>query len=307
MTYSPEHHSDAFDHEQAEQLLSERLEYITESIQPSLGYEVQLDGVQTSNPTIWGALETYFDTMLDINNGAQLTLDYDPLNDRLALKELSINTAGDTGPVAIRRTSEGYIPIQTIDQAEIMYSKDNIDLTSMGQKSSAIQPYFGERILEAFGIENVPHNDSAQYQLWLSGVLSNTRAWRLTESSEIPLVLTAEATQSMTIKKETVVGESADDFFVTRSLTESITHADPYTSSTLVSESVLELSGDIGRSQMRYFITGFERKPDAFVVDDFTTEQHHETVTPIGESEFSRLRKKLEEVALIKHQLSQLD
>lgn len=305
MTYSPEHHSDAFDHEQAEKLLSERLEYITESIQPSLGYEVQLDGVKTPNPLVWGALETYFDTLLDIEDGAQLTLDYDPLHGQLALKELRINTVGDNGPVSIRRTSNGFIPIQTIDQAEILYSTDDIHL--MGQKGSPIQPQFGERILGSFGIGDIPQNDSAQYQLWLSGVLDNTRAWRLTESSEIPLVLTEVATQSLVLKKETVVGESADDFFVTRSLTENLTHADPAENGTLVSESVLELSGDIGRSHLRYYLTGFHRTPDIVVPDEFTTDKHYETVTPIGESEFSRLRKKLEEVALIKHQLSQLD
>lgn len=304
MHYPPER-DNIFDRETAEKILSERLENVTESIQPSLGYELRLEGVQTPNPLVWGALETYFDTLLDIKDGARLTLAYDPLSDGLALQELAIDTVGTSGPVSIRRTKDGYIPIQTVDQAEIVYSQGEIHL--MGQKNSSIKPGFGDKILESFGISTVPHLDSAQYQLWLSSVLGNTRAWRLTESSEIPLVLTESATQSIVLKKEVIVGESADDFFVTRSLSENVAYADPLGNGTLVSESKLELSGDIGHSNLKYFLSGFHRTPDLVIVDEFTTDKHYESVTPIGEAEYSRLKKKLEEVALLKYRLTQLD
>lgn len=295
----------SFDFELAEAVLAERLENITESIQPSLGYEVQLDGVQTPNPLVWGSLETYFDTMLDIENGASLTLDYDPLTDQLVLKSLQVETKSQSGPVIIHRTENGYIPLQTIDGATFIYGEDDVEIA--GHKGTIIKSTFGSRILEEFGIANIPHNKSAQYQLWLSQILGSTRAWRLTESAELPLAVTDSATQSVIIKKETVVGQEMEDFFVSHSLTERIIQANPTGEGHLKNESVLELSGHIGESPLRHYLTESIVTPESLLYQDFDTDEEPKTSLPINEESYSRLKKKLEEVSLLKHKLSQLD
>jgi len=294
-----------FDFEVAEKMLAERLENVTESIEPSPGYEVQLEGVQTPNPLVWGALEMYFDTILDVENGASITLGYDPASGRLVLKELGLETKGQSGPVFLRRTTAGYIPIQTIDTAEVVYSNDSMEVA--GQMNSAIQPRFGDNILESFGIADIPMNESQQYQLWLAGVLGNTRAWRLTESTEIPLALTDSAAQSVVFKKTTVVGQEAEDFFITRSLTERIVQKSPVGDSKIINESIVEMSGDIEQSPLSLYLHESIVAPDLVVPGEVIIESEKKSLVAIHEAEYSRLKKKLEEVALLKHQLSQLD
>lgn len=204
----------------SERKLSELIEFATRDLQPGPGYQLRLEGVKPTALT-HKELEAFFGATFDETQGASLDLIYNQDIEQMVLRELSFPLKGLDGRAQLLRTDTiGYIPV--------------IEMRGNPFKSrSAYMSYDdGQRVLEGFGIPEIPSYDPLAYMHWRAGVLSKTQGWHLIERLEVPLAVSQNSVQTSTLINEETVTPDLLHVSQRRSLTRSIVLFDDTNSST---------------------------------------------------------------------------
>ncbi len=245
----------------SEKMLSQLVERATDEIEPGIGYSLRLEGIKANLLTI-KEIEAHFGTNIDTHSDTTLHFSYDESSQALNADQLTMKLIGVTGSASLKRTKNGsFIPI--LEVANKPFEKSNM-VTSEQMN----------RWIEGFGISPSPTVNSAEFQGWKAHILGNTKAWHLSEQTEIPIAFNEQAVQSTILRHDTVVGSGNMDLRSLRTVTwriDQIAHDD----TTLRSEEALELYAEGADQTLRSYLFNGTLDINPFVHDDVTINDSH--------------------------------
>lgn len=240
----------------SEKILSQLVERATDEIEPGIGYSLKLEGIRANLLTI-KEIEAHFGTNIDTRSDTTLHFSYDESSQALNADQLTMKLIGVTGSASLKRTKNGsFIPILEVANKPF-------------QKSNMVTSEQMNRWIEGFGISQSPAVNSAEFQGWKAHILGNTKAWHLSEKTEIPIAFNEQAVQSTILRHDTVVGSGNMDLRSLRTVTwriDQIAHDD----TTLRSEEALELYAEGADQTLRSYLFNGTLDIDPFVHDDVT-------------------------------------
>jgi len=167
----------------SERILSEKLDFACEQLYPTTGFKLELQGIAPS-VLVRKELEAFSGAELNPESGATIELAYDVSEKDLVLQTLThpFDKLGSTSLV-IQRTSNQTDGLQYIAFLDFSGPKFR------PAESTSDEPLLNDdivRILEGYGIADIPHPTHDIYRLWRANLLSNCqKGWKVSEEVEM--------------------------------------------------------------------------------------------------------------------------
>jgi hypothetical protein len=267
-----------------EQELSDLLDEVCEKLYPTNGYKLHLQGLVPDTVTLKG-LEAYNGVHLDTSKGAKITLSYDSISRQLGLESL-------VHPIDKQPQSTFVIRATSNRQDGLRYIPylDNMGggrfPPAEAKKDEPLKNEKVARILNGYGIKDIPHPSQVEYSLWRANLLSNCKeGWRLSEEVELFVDMQENTTDTVKIG---VREEYQEGVKVSREKYLSYIHTTHAPSGERVDQNIstlLQVDSDYGRA-LYISSEAIVKELDPFIEnDDSTVLAHHIEALPIdGES-----------------------
>lgn len=266
----------------SEKKLAELVEFATDDLELGVGYQLELEGVQTDTIT-YKELAAFFGVEMDDDEGATIRFSYDDLTNSLKLKQLILGTKGVSGKATFHSLSTGdYLPILTIADRE--YPHKDGPMSSHAMAAS----------LQRFGIGAIPECNTPAFAAWQSEVLSTTKAWRINERTEIPVEFSETTTQSVILAHESVVKTDTLDIVSIRSIQQRMDIQIDTTTSRI--EAIYEVFDESTHRIFRHHLFRGDVDVDPFVLNATNIHQADFKTVPVTEENYGELERSLKEI-----------
>lgn len=182
----------------AERRLHELLDSTCEKLYPSTGFTLEFQGLVPDMITKKG-LEAYGGVPLDPKAGATIKLAYDIAEQQLVLQ--SIVHPIDQLPsssLVLQRTNDRTEGLEYISFLEISGREFT---PTASKKDRPITQSDIHRILQGYGIHDIPHPTHESYRLWRANALSSCKkGWDISEEVELFVDMQEHKTETIKVK-----------------------------------------------------------------------------------------------------------
>lgn len=241
----------------AERSLRDKLDFATDTLMPSPGYNLTLEGLQTPILTI-KELSAYFGVELDQEAGALVSLGYNIGENKLSIDRVIFPIKGSEQVAQLVSVEAGgYIP--AIDGFMPEFGQEGI---VHQKRQSAIHYEKGEELLQGFGISQAPLDSPAAYKAWRDNVLEQSSGWHLIETLLISDAITEDMTQYTTLRREDALSLRRERMADIRQFTRTIVQHDRENDTQHFTEQVLETTRGATSSDVRLFLSTYSKTPD---------------------------------------------
>lgn len=268
--------------------LSELLDYATNDLEPGAGFRLQLEGIQAV-PVMHQELEAYFKAELDAKKGAQVVLAFDELTNEMVLSNFSYPLKDVEGSAQLIRTQTlGYVPVIEIRSKQF------------DSRQAAISFDQSKVLLAGFGIEDFSLFAPEQYKDWRDMLVTQSRAWQVTEKVEIPLAFDADSIQSTTLIRRSTMDLSRFEMIQHAAITRSIVRFHPE-GQTDHTDMTLESVKNLDQQELPISVKTYTKKIDIFEESGHIISKEHTTMLPLNKGNFLDFRSALEDVIQLRN------